>query len=266
MKWTEKLFRNNKPIIAMVHMNALPTDPLYKGESLDSIVEWVKKDILALQNGGVDGLIFSNEFSLPYQRNMQFITPACMAYIIGRVKNYIQIPYGVDCISDGFATLDLARAVDAQFVRGTFSGVYVGDGGFYNNELSEFIRRKNQLSLLELPMIYFLHPESDVNLDTRSVIDIAKSLVFKANSDTYCISSKQAGAQVSVDYLKSLKEQLPDQIILCNTGANKSNIKDILEVTDGAIVGTTFKKNGEFMEHVDKDRVIDFMKEVQKYR
>ena len=36
---------------------------------------------------------------------------------------------------------ELAAAVDADFVRGTFHGVYVGDGGFYNNDFSKLQRR-----------------------------------------------------------------------------------------------------------------------------
>ena len=55
-----------------------------------------------------------------------------MAYVIGNLKPMIKVPFGVDAISDGIACLELAAGVGADYVRGTFSGVYVGDGGFYN--------------------------------------------------------------------------------------------------------------------------------------
>ena len=76
MLWTEKMFGVKKPIIAMLHIDPLPGDPLYKSENdMDKVVEHAREDLHALQDGGVDGIIFSNEFSLPYQRNMDMVTP-----------------------------------------------------------------------------------------------------------------------------------------------------------------------------------------------
>ena len=143
MLWTEELFKVEKPIIAMLHLQPLPGDPLFKhGNTMKEVVRRAKLDLKALQEGGVDGILISNEFSLPYQRKMDFITPAAMARVIGELMDDINVPFGVDCISDGLATIELAAAVDAKFVRGTFSGVYVGDGGFYNNDFSLLLRRK----------------------------------------------------------------------------------------------------------------------------
>ena len=50
---------------------------------MDKVVEHAREDLHALQDGGVDGIIFSNEFSLPYQRNMDMVPPAAMAYVLG---------------------------------------------------------------------------------------------------------------------------------------------------------------------------------------
>ena len=85
--WTEELFGVKKPIIAMLHLDPLPGDPMWKyGMTMDQVVEDARKDLLALQEGGVDGIIFSNEFSFPYQRNMDRNTVAAMAYVIGCLK------------------------------------------------------------------------------------------------------------------------------------------------------------------------------------
>lgn len=121
MFWTEALFKVKKPIISMLHMQPLPGDPLFKEkDSMRRVVALARADLHAIQDGGVDGIIFSNEFSLPYQRRMSFVTPSAMARVIGELMNDIRVPYGVDCISDGLATIELAAAVDASFARGTF--------------------------------------------------------------------------------------------------------------------------------------------------
>lgn len=267
MLWTEKMFGVKKPIIAMLHLDALPGDPLFKyGDDMDVVVEHARADLHALQEGGVDGIIFSNEFSLPYQRKMDMVTPAAMAYVIGCLRSEIKVPYGVDAISDGQACLELAAAVKAQFVRGTFCGVYVGDGGLYNNDFSHLLRRKAALHLDHLKMFYFINPESDRNLDTRPLADIAKSTIAKAAPDGLCISANAAGQDVDDALIASVKEANPEIVVLCNTGCRVNTIERKLSTADAAVVGTTFKVDGVFENRVDVNRVKEFMEVVYKYR
>lgn len=267
MLWTEEMFRVKKPIIAMLHLDALPGDPRYKADNdMDVIVEHARQDLRALQDGGVDGIIISNEFSFPYQRNMDVVTPAAMAYVIGNLRSEIKVPFGVDAISDGRACIELAAAVKAQFVRGTFSGVYVGDGGFYNNDFSELLRRKAALPLKNLKMLYFINPESDRNLDTRPLADIAMTTISKALPDGLCISANAAGQEVDDALIASVKEANEDIVVLCNTGCKVDTIERKLTTADAAVVGTTFKKDGIFENRVDINRVKEFMQVVYKFR
>lgn len=267
MLWTEKIFGVKKPIIAMLHLDALPGDPLFQyGDDMDVVVEHARADLHALQDGGVDGIIFSNEFSLPYQRKMDMVTPAAMAYVIGCLRSEIRVPYGVDAISDGQACLELAAAVKAQFVRGTFCGVYVGDGGLYNNDFSHLLRRKAALHLDDLKMLYFINPESDRNLDTRPLADIARSTIAKAAPDGLCISANAAGQDVDDALIASVKEANPEIVVLCNTGCRVNTIERKLSTADAAVVGTTFKVDGVFENRVDVNRVKEFMKVVYQYR
>jgi membrane complex biogenesis BtpA family protein len=267
MLWTEQMFGVKKPIFSMLHLKALPGDPLFRfGDTMKAVVEAARKDLRALQEGGVDGILFSNEFSLPYQRRMDFVTPSAMARIIGELLGEMRVPYGVDCISDGLASIELAAAVDARFVRGTFCGVYVGDGGLYNNDFSHLLRRKAALFLDNLKMLYFINPESDRNLDTRPLEQIAKSVIFKAQPDGLCISASAAGQEVDDNLIKNVKAVAPEVAILCNTGCRIDTIRQKLAYADAAVVGTTFKENGDFYKAVDVDRVRNFMQTVREYR
>lgn len=273
MLWTETLFGVKKPIIAMLHLDPLPGDPRYRyGDCMERVVEHARADLRALQMGGVDGILVSNEFSLPYQRHMNFVTPAAMAYVVGQLRGELKVPFGVDCISDGEATIELAAAVDADFVRGTFSGVYVGDGGLYNNDFSALLRRKAALHLDNLKMLYFINPESDRNLDTRPLADIAQSTIFKAHPDGLCISSIAAGQDVDDGLIASVKEANPEVVVLCNTGCRPDTIVQKLINSDAAVVGTYFKEGGKLENtklenlRVDVDRVKEFMAVVHDFR
>ena len=273
MLWTETMFHVKKPIIAMLHLDPLPGDPRWHyGDSVEAVVQHALEDLRALQNGGVDGILISNEFSLPYQRHMNFVTPAAMAYVVGRLKDEIRVPFGVDCISDGEATIELAAAVGADFVRGTFCGVYVGDGGLYNNDFSALLRRKAALHLDNLKMLYFINPESDQNLDTRPLADIAKSTIFKAHPDGLCISANAAGQDVDDALIESVKQANPEVVVLCNTGCRPDTIARKLRCGDAAVVGTYFKEGGKLENQrlenlrVDVNRVREFMDVVQEFR
>lgn len=273
MLWTESLFGVKKPIVAMLHLDPLPGDPRWHHEdAMETVVQHALADLDALQQGGVDGVLISNEFSLPYQRHMQFITPAAMAYVVGRLREHIKVPFGVDCISDGLATIELAAAVGADFVRGTFCGVYVGDGGLYDNDFSYLLRRKANLHLDNLKMLYFINPESDKNLDTRPLEDIAKSTIFKAHPDGLCISANAAGQDVDDALIASVKQANPEVVVLCNTGCRPDTIAQKLRCADAAVVGTYFKENGKLENarlenlRVQEDRVKDFMQVVYQFR
>ena len=53
------LFGVPKPVIAMLHLGALPGRPQHdRAAGLESIVESVRRDLRALQDAGVDGVLF----------------------------------------------------------------------------------------------------------------------------------------------------------------------------------------------------------------
>ena len=273
MLWTEELFGVKKPVISMLHLDQLPGDPRWRHtDSMETVVEHARHDLRALQEGGVDGILFSNEFSLPYQRTMSHVTPAAMAYVIGCLRDEITVPYGVDAISDGLACLELAAAVNAQFVRGTFHGVYVGDGGLYNNDFSMLQRRRTELHLQDLKMLYFINPESDRSLDPRPLAEIASSTIFKAHPDGLCISANAAGGDVDKDLIASVKERNPEVVVLVNTGCRPDTIEAKFDAADAAVVGTYFKEGGKLESddlqnvRVDVRRVKELMDVVRDVR
>jgi membrane complex biogenesis BtpA family protein len=171
-------------------------------------------------------------------------------------------------MADAMATIELAAAVDAMFVRGTFSGVYVGDGGLYDNDFSSVLRRKASLRLDELKMLYSINPETDRNLDGRPVAEIAKSVASKATPDGLCVSGQPAGDfAVDDELIKSVKANVSENVaVICNTGCRVDTVARKLAISDAAIVATAFKKNGDFHKFIDKSRVSEFMNAVREYR
>ena len=75
-----KTFGTDKHIISLLHIDPLPGDVLYDYRgSMREVVEHVRQDAATLIEGGVDAILFSNEFSMPYQNAVSQETPSAMA-------------------------------------------------------------------------------------------------------------------------------------------------------------------------------------------
>jgi len=265
--WTEDLFKTKKPIIAMCHLDALPGDPYYDSKGgMQKVIEHAKADLLALQEGGVDGIMFSNEFSLPYLTDVKTETVAAMAFIIGQIMPLIKIPYGVNVLWDPKKSLDLAIAVDASFIREIFTGVYASDFGLWNTNVGETIRHQYRIGAQHVKLLFNIVPEAAAYLGERTIESIAKSTVFNNRPDALCVSGLTAGVETDAAILKRVKDAVPNTIIVANTGVNPKNVIDQLSIADVAVVGTTFKFDGKFENHVDESRVKSFMEIVKRFR
>ena len=84
MQRFETVFGTQKPVIAMVHLGALPGTPLHDKElGLVGLVEAARADLAALQSAGVDAIMFGNENDRPYEFSVDTASTATMAYVIG---------------------------------------------------------------------------------------------------------------------------------------------------------------------------------------
>jgi len=267
MTWLQDVFGVTKPIIAMCHLAALPGDPGYAVEKgMAWIIERARQDLRALQDGGVDGVMFSNEASLPYLTKVEPITYVCMARVIGELRSEISVPFGVNVLWDPQASIDLAMATGALFVREIFSGVYASDFGLWNTNCGQVVRHQHAIHAEQVKLLYNIVPEAAVYLGHRAIADIARSTVFNDQPDALCVSGLVAGAEASLDTLRQVKEAVPGTPVLANTGVRVENVEQQLEIADGAVTATTFKRDGYIWNEVDIERVRAFMQVVRGCR
>jgi membrane complex biogenesis BtpA family protein len=267
MSWLKDLFGVDKPIIAMCHLMALPGDPSYEPEGgMSSVIEHARTDMLALQEGGVDAVMFSNEGSLPYLTKVDTVTVAAMARVIGELLEEIQVPFGVNVLWDPMASLDLAMATGATFVREVFTGVYASDFGLWDTHCGKVIRHQYAIGAQGVHLFFNIVPEAAAYLSRRDIADIARSTVFNTRPDALCVSGLTAGVETSTETLRMVKEAVPDIPVFANTGVHVENIEEQLSVADGAIIGTAFKRDSDVWNHVDPERVFLLMDQVKAFR
>ncbi|MBX3029900.1 MAG: BtpA/SgcQ family protein [Chloroflexi bacterium] len=267
MTWTTDLFGTDRPIIAMCHLRAMPGDPAYDPTSgVDGVLEHARRDLAALQDGGVDAVMFSNEASLPYLTKVHTITVATMARIIGELRSEIRIPFGVNVLWDPKASIDLAVATGGSFVREIFTGAYASDFGVWDTACGEVVRHQHAIGGGHVRLLFNIVPEAAAYLAPRDVADIARSTVFNARPDALCVSGLTAGVSTSVDALRTVKAAVPSTVVFANTGVRLENVQEQLSVADGAVVGSTFKVDGDTWNPVDPARVAAFMARVREVR
>ena len=209
MSWLKEVIGTEKAIISMLHLQAMPGDPYYnKEKGIKWGVEKAREDLDALQEGGVDAIMFSNEYSLPYLTEVKRETVAAMGRIIGELQPYITVPYGVNVLWDPKASLDLAAAVDAKFIREIFTGVYASDFGLWNTCCGEVVRHQREIGAENVKLLFNIVPEAARYLADREIRQIAKSTVFNCRPDALCVSGLTAGSPTDMSTLRRCRIRL----------------------------------------------------------
>jgi len=258
--WLLSLFGTAKPIIAMCHLKALPGDPDFDfGQGMGWVVEQARADLDALQDGGVDAVMFSNEASLPYLTKVETVTVAAMARVVAELRAEVRLPFGVNVLWDPIASLDLAVATGASFVREIFTGVYASDFGLWDTNCGKVIRHQHAIGAQSVRLLFNIVPEAASYLGARHVADIARSTVFNTRPDALCVSGLIAGSETSSQTLQIVKQAVPDTPVFANTGVRHANVREQLAIADGVVIGTALKQDGHIWNPVDRERVRSFM-------
>ena len=261
----KSIFKTSKPIIGMAHFRALPGSPLYDKEAgINGIIKSLENDLVALQEGGIDAIMFGNENDRPYQLKANPATIATMSYIIGKLSPAIRVPFGVDVLWDPIATLAVAKATGAKFAREIFTGIFAGDLGLWNTDCGETFRFRRIIDADDIILLFNINAEFSTTLETRPLEETAKSVAFSSLPDIICVSGGITGGEVSLSTLKKIKETIPDTKVFANTGVTVGNIEQIIKVVDGVVVGTSLKRDGITWNDVEKERVINLMRKAKK--
>ena len=136
-------FGHAKLMIGMVHTLPLPGAPGYdRAGGMRPIVERALADAGALQDAGFHAVMFSNEFDMPYEMTMRRETIAAMTAVVMEARPQLRVPYGVNMLIDPAASVAIAHATGARFVRAYLTGAFAGDFGLWQGRGAEVQRLK----------------------------------------------------------------------------------------------------------------------------
>jgi membrane complex biogenesis BtpA family protein len=263
----EFLGNKKKAVIAMAHIGALPGSPLYDADGgMDKLVTDVLADVERLQSGGVDAIMFGNENDRPYLTQGTAESIAAMSAIVAMVKPSLTVPFGVNYLWDPTASVAIAGATGAHFVREIFTGVFASDMGVWAPDCATPSRLRRNIGRTDLKFLFNINAEFAYSLDQRPIELRARSAVFSSMADAILVSGPITGQPADASDLRKVAETVTEVPVFANTGVNLDNVRDVMSVASGCIIGTHFKIDGDTWNAVDGDRVRRFMDLVDSLR
>lgn len=251
----------------MVHLPALPGSPLHdRSGGMQIVVERTRADAIALQRAGFDAVMFCNENDRPYVFNTGPETSAAMSAVVAELRPLLTIPFGIDVLWDPRATLAVAKATGAVFVREVFTGAYSSDFGIWSTDPGETMRYRRQIDAAGIRILTNISAEFAAPVASRPLGHVARGVSLISLADALCVSGPMTGASVDGSQLKEVREAVPDGVIFANTGVKEETVDEILDVADGIVVGTSLKVDGITWNPVDVDRAVRFMARVNAVR
>ena len=264
--WLSDLTGAKKPIIGMAHLPALPGTPLYDAAGgMGHVRDWVRRDLEALQAGGIDAVMFCNENDRPYRLDADMASVAAMADVVAALRGELSVPFGVNVLWDPRATLAVAAATGATFCREIFTGAFAGDFGLWVRSAGDAFRYRREIGAESVRLIFNINAEFAAPLAPRPLADVAKSVVFSSSPDAVCVSGPITSQPADASGLAEVAGAIEGRgvPVLVNTGFKAANAKELLAYADGAIVGSSLKVDGVTWNPVDRARVAELMKVVR---
>lgn len=263
--WLTELTGKPKPIIGMAHLPALPGTPLYDAAGgMPAIRDAVRRDLDALQTGGIHAVMFCNENDRPYRLDADVASVAAMADVVASLRDELSIPFGVNVLWDPRATLAVAAATGAAFCREIFAGAFAGDFGLWVRTAGDAFRYRREIGAEQVRLMFNINAEFAQQLAPRPIAAVARSIAFSSSPDAMLISGPITGQAANASALAEVAEAIrPTGIpLLVNTGFSAANAAELLQYADGAIVGSSLKVDGVTWNPVDVARVRELMRVV----
>ncbi len=255
------LFPGIKPVVAMIHLGALPGTPANQ-HSLADIERQALREAKIFRAAGVQGLMLENMHDTPYLRNQ--VGPeivAAMAIIARAVKAQIGLPCGVQILAGANSeAMAVAHAAGLDFIRAEgFAFAHVADEGIIQSSAAELLRYRRHIGAERVQVwtdVKKKHSSHAITADV-DIGETAHAVEFMRGDAVIVTGAVTGEAPQSSDVLAvKQKSHLP---VYLGSGVTAANLESFYAAADGFIVGSEFKQAGHWARAVDGKRVEKFM-------
>ena len=259
-----KIFKKNRNII----IGAIHLPPLlgYKDfPGFDVALKNALADLKSLESGGVDGVIFENNYDIPHKIFVDAPIISSLAFLGEKLKKATRLPLGISVLwNDYKSALSIAKTLQLQFIRiPVFVDAVRTDYGVIKGEPKKVIDFRKSIGAENVALFTDIHVKHAKLLSRYNLIASAR-LAIKNKSDAIIITGKWTGNAPSLEEVKILRNEIGKFPILLGSGVDKNNIKNLFNFSNGAIVSTSLKGGAKkpreinvksYGQRIDKSKV-----------
>lgn len=261
MNAPNSIFKSAKPVIAMIHVGALPGTPA-SGLTLTEIEAHAVLEAKIYRDAGVHGVMLENMHDTPYLRG--HVGPeivASMALIARAVKTASALPCGIQILAGANTeAMAVAHAAGLDFIRAEgFAFAHVADEGIIQSSAAELLRYRRLIGADSVQVWVDVKKKHSAHAITADVgIGETAHAVEFMRGDAVIVTGVVTGdAPKKTDLLEVKgKTHLP---VYLGSGVTAKNLKQFFAAADGFIIGSEFKAGGHWSRAVDPKRVANFM-------
>ncbi len=265
-----QIFRNRKPLIGTIHCKPFPGAPRYENEDMEAVIAHAVEEAIRYRDGGIDGVIVENGWDIPFSRpqDIGFETIAAMSVVAAAVRKESGLPIGVNLLANGaIPGMAAAKAAGALFIRvNQWVNAYVANEGFVQGESARVMRYRSFIQAKNVKIFADVHVKHGAHaiVADRPVPEQAGDAEFY-DADVTIATGQRTGDPTPPSEIEAIRSgtQLP---VIIGSGLNAANARVLLALADGAIVGSSLKRDGVWWNIVDVDRVKRLVDEVAALR
>lgn len=249
------LFKDNKAIIGMVHLLALPGSPAFDGD-VDKIYEQALYDTKALEEGGVSAIMVENFGDMPYGKELSLEQSTALAALSAVVKQNTKLPIGIDAaFCDYKSALACAKAAGADFVRlAVFVDTVECFAGILEPCCSQALAYRKQIQAEDIMIFADVQVKHTHMMVSNVPIEESAAVAVSCGADVVIVTGVHTGGETPIEAVERVKKAVNCPVIV-GSGANINNIKSQMQIADGAIVGSSIKQGNKVANKVDVDKV-----------
>lgn len=259
------LFSSSKPVVAMIHLGALPGTPTGRRSRRELEIQALKEAKI-YRDAGVDGLLLENMHDTPYLRGR--VGPeivAAMAVIARAVKDATRLPCGVQILAAANQeALAVALAAGLDFIRVEgFAFAHVADEGFIQSSAAELMRYRRTIGAGHVQVWADVKKKHSAHAITADVgIGETAHAVEFMRGDAVIVTGTVTGDAPKPEDAREVKRATHLPVYL-GSGVTAGNVGNFRGDADGFIVGSEFKVGGHWAGAVDAKRVRRFIAALQ---
>lgn len=238
-----QIFKKNRNIIiGAVHLPSLPGFPDFPG--FDIAIENALHDARALKEGGADAIIFENNYDIPHTAKVGPEIIAAMTRVGVELKREIDMPMGVSVLWNDYRVgLSIAKALDLQFIRiPVFVDVVKTNYGIISGDAADAIAFRKHIEAENVALFTDIHVKHSELLTPEPIVAAALRAI-EAHSDALIVTGKWTGDAPDTAELQEVRDAIGEFPILCGSGVDEHNVKELFAYANGTIVSTSIKED-----------------------